>query len=298
MPHLFIINPRAGKRDRARELAALIEGVCGARSLGYELELTKAPGHAALLTASCAGREGLWRVYCCGGDGTLRECAQGAAGQDNIELAPYPTGTGNDFIKSFGPLEPRFRDLDALIEGQARTLDLIENGDMTGLNISSAGFDARIASDVKRFSRLPLVGGGMAYNLSAAYNIVRGIGRRMEIEVDGEKFTGMFTLAAACNGQFYGGGFNPAPDAVLDNDMLDFLIVRGTSRRRAAAVIGKYKRGLYRELPDLIEYRRGKTLRVSAPEPVAINCDGETWEANEARIRVSEKKVRMVVPEG
>ena len=48
------------------------------------------------------------RIYACGGDGTLNEVVNGAAGFDNAAVTCVPKGTGNDFLKLFGP---RFREL-------------------------------------------------------------------------------------------------------------------------------------------------------------------------------------------
>ena len=42
-----------------------------------------------------------YRIYACGGDGTLNEVASGAAGFPNGTITAYPGGSGNDFVKIF-----------------------------------------------------------------------------------------------------------------------------------------------------------------------------------------------------
>ena len=105
------------------------------------------------------------RLYACGGDGTLNEVVNGAAGFANAAVTHFPGGSGNDAIKIFS--EPAaFTDLDRLLDAEEARLDLIRCNGMYALNILSIGLDARIGTDIARYKRLPFVTGKGAYILS------------------------------------------------------------------------------------------------------------------------------------
>ena len=212
MKHLFIINPAAGSRDRTESYRKKIEEVCIPRGLDYRIEVSKAPGDCRRLAkeAAISGEE--YRVYACGGDGTLNEVVSGAAGHSNVAVTAFAGGSGNDFIRIFDRPEA-FRDLSLLLDVKEVTFDLIRCNDDYSLNICSVGLDARIGTDVSRYKRLPLLHGFRAYAASTIVNVIKGISEHYVIEMNGEVIDGNKTMICACNGRFYGGGFNPVPDA-------------------------------------------------------------------------------------
>lgn len=76
------------------------------------------------------------RIWACGGDGTLNEVVNGAAGFDNAAITCVPKGTGNDFLKVFGPnYRDLFYDLEALAAGPQTTLDLMDCNGKLGLDV-------------------------------------------------------------------------------------------------------------------------------------------------------------------
>ncbi|NMA24962.1 MAG: lipid kinase, partial [Clostridiales bacterium] len=227
MKHLFIINPVAGgKKNRYMETIRQINDVMASYSEPYEIYITKAPMDACARIRAEAESAGQLRVYAFGGDGTLNECVNGAADFSHVAVTHYPTGTGNDFVKTFGPEDAaKFRNLQALIGGFVRPIDLIELQTPTGvgrfgINICSVGIDARIGTDVHKYSHIPLIGGATGYIVSMFVNLLRGINQRLKISTHNMNLNGSFALVCACNGRFYGGGFNPVPEALPDDGIL------------------------------------------------------------------------------
>jgi YegS/Rv2252/BmrU family lipid kinase len=298
LKHLFIINPAAGKYDRSREIIGKVESIMAGQGLDWEVKLTQAPGHGMELAQEAARTGRTVRLYACGGDGTLSEVAGGAAGYPNAAVTHYPTGSGNDFIKIFGLDAPLFYDLHELSEGEQAALDLIDCNGRLSINICSVGFDARIGLGMADFKRFPLVSGSAAYKLSLIKNVIEGIHRPYRINVDGECFEGDFTLIAVCNGRYYGGGFNPAPQADPDDGMLDFVIVKAVSRLTVAAVVDKYAKGGAADLPELITLRRGKRMTVECDRMSMVNVDGERLDADKLSFALSAKKVNFFFPKG
>lgn len=297
MKHLFIINPAAGSWDRTKVYTAAIEQACGIRNLDYRIEVSAAPGECRRLAREAAQSGEPYRIYACGGDGTLNEVAAGAAGFPNAAVTVFSGGSGNDFVKLFS--EPKaFFDIERLLDAQETTFDMIDcNGDLA-LNICSVGLDARIGTDVANYKRIPLFSGFRAYLVSTLVNVIRGIGEQYTVEMNGQVFDGEKTMICVCNGRFYGGGFNPVPQADPTDGLLDVLMVEKVSRLRVPFVIGKYKSGQYARLPRLVTYRRTKSITIRCRKPTPINLDGELRTAQTITMGLSDKRLRFFYPAG
>lgn len=297
MKHLFIINPAAGSRDRTPIYTAEIQKACEKRNLDYQIAVSKAPGDCCHLAREAAQTGEEVRLYACGGDGTLNEVASGAAGFPNAAVTAYPGGSGNDFVKLFS--DPNaFFDLEKLLDAEEVTFDMIRCNDALSLNICSVGLDARIGTDVANYKRIPLIQGFRAYLLSTLVNVVRGISEHYVVEINGETIDTEQTFVCVCNGRFYGGGFNPIPEADPTDGILDVLLVKKVSRLQVPALIGKYKNGRYRELPELIRYFQTDKLTVHCDKPSPINLDGELLTAQTVEFSVAEEKLRFFYPKG
>lgn len=297
MKHLFIINPAAGSRDRTAMYSAAIHEACRSRELDYRIEVSQAPGECRRLAEEAARTGEAVRIYACGGDGTLNEVAAGAAGWENAAVSVLSGGSGNDFVKIFS--DPKaFYDLERLLDAEEAVFDLIRCNDDIAVNVCSVGLDARIGTDVARYKRLPLLSGFRAYVASTLVNVVREISEHYIVEVNGERIDGEQTFICVCNGRFYGGGFNPVPEADPADGKLDVLLVKKVDRMQIPAVIGKYKNGRYRELPQLVRHFRTDSLRILCDKPNAINLDGELQTADRMEISVAKEKIRFFYPRG
>ena len=297
MTHLFIINPAAGSRDRTKEYSVVIHDICSARNLDYRIEVSGAPGECCRIAREAAESGEEYRIYACGGDGTLNEVVSGAAGFDNVSVSVFSGGSGNDFVKLFS--DPKaFFDLERLLAAEETEFDLIQCNDDISLNICSVGLDARIGTDVANYKRIPLLSGFRAYAVSTLVNVCRGIAEHYVVEVNDEVIDGEQTLICACNGRYYGGGFNPVPEADPQDGLLDVLLIKKVSRLKVAQVIGKYKAGRYAELPNLVRHIKTDRVVIRCDGPTAINLDGELRVSNTVDIRVSEKKICFFYPKG
>ena len=298
MKHLFIVNPIAGGRDHTEEVRAKVEAAFAAREGEYEIYVTRAPMDAtAKIKAEAATGEEL-RVYACGGDGTFNECVCGAAELENVALCPFPTGTGNDFCRMFGEESELYRELDALLDGTTRKIDLICVNDRWCSNIASVGIDARIGTDVHKYSHLPLIGGAAGYVVSAVVNMFKGISRNMYVKCGEYYAEGKHTLLCACNGRFYGGGFNPTMDARPDDGELDFIIVRQVSIFTFARLIGKYAAGRADEFPKYVTHLKGTKIEIGFDDEEVINVDGEGIFADRVTMTLIPGAARLIVPRG
>lgn len=298
MRHLFIINPISGRKTHdPKKTEEDIKKAMAEYDGEYEIYFTTAPKDATLKVKEEAAKGEELRVYSCGGDGTLNECVNGAVGFNNVAVAPYPCGTGNDFIKCFESEREQFFDIKELIDGQIRPIDIIDCGKYGyGINTASVGIDARIGADVHKYSKLPLVGGAGGYIVSAVINILKGVNQTLKITTDKNVFDGKFALACICNGRYYGGGFNPVPEALPDDGYLDVLIIKEVGLIKIAQLIGKFAKGRYKECEGYITHVKTKSVRIQSPAETLMGYDGEAFYSTDAAFNVLSGGVNMIFP--
>ena len=263
MKHLFIVNSLAGKERKKKKYFKQLMDAIDRLEGDVEVEYTQPPEWGAEQIARAWAQRGEpVRIYACGGDGTLNEVVNGAAGYDNAAVTNVPLGTGNDFLKIFGPeYRELFHDLPALMEGPQAAFDLMDCNGRLGIDVVCAGVDARIAADVDKYKSLPLVTGLGSYVLSLIDNVLfRGICRPMRVRMGDIDAAGETAIVCICNGRHYGGGFMPVGDAMPDDGVLDMLLVPKVSRTTFFRLVGKYAQGRYREIPQLVSDYHGQFI--------------------------------------
>ena len=161
MRHFFIINPSAGRENSTRILMEEIRHTYAPEE--FVIAVTTGPGDARRLARRAVESGEETRIYACGGDGTLNEVVNAAAGVEHVAVTNVPLGTGNDFLRIFGSAQRReFRNLRRLKNGPQAQFDLMDCNGYLGIDVICAGVDARVATEVHHYKRLPLVGGTMA----------------------------------------------------------------------------------------------------------------------------------------
>lgn len=297
MKHLFIVNPAARQGGRTTFVTTLIHQTMERKGEDYEIYITQGPMDAVgKIEREAADCEDL-RVYACGGDGTINECASACAGRPNVAMGCFPCGTGNDFVKLFGEEQEKFKNIAALVDGEISPLDIIRVNDRYALNITSVGLDSRVGVGVHEFDKLPVIGKGKsAYIVSALVNFCRKVTDRLTVTVNGEVYEGDMTAVCVCNGTWYGGSFNPVPEARPDDGILDVLIVRGLKRVQLPMMFLKYGKGRYQEMSRYITHVQTDSLRIQCGEPFLVNLDGEGMTADDAQIELLPGGLRFLHP--
>ena len=304
MEHIFIINPVSGTSNPEITLTPAIQKAANELNVSYQIILTEYPGHAKEIAENYAKTGKEIRFYACGGDGTLNEVVAGTLGYPNVETACVPCGSGNDFIRNFGTRE-EFLDIKNLIQGKSCIIDLIKTQYGIATAICSAGLDAQVAYGIPKFRRFPFCGGETAYKLSILTSICTKLGHKLKIEADGEIFNGEFLMLAICNGQTYGGGFKAAPQADMQDGILDLVLVKKVSRLRIAKVVNKYKSGKHivngeviPELQDAMIYRRVKNINIQVIDnrPIIMTQDGECAPIKKLDAKVEPNIAKIVLP--
>lgn len=305
--HLFILNPVAGTKDRTKKLKIIIEklGIIDA----YDIFVTdsKGSGESEVERYLNEHKDDFVRIYSCGGDGTLAEVANGVyrSGNENCAIAVVPVGSGNDFVKSLDIKAEKFRSLRGLIDGEIIDVDLLlatdeEKNQRVSLNIISAGFDAAVANGQENFKNLPLVSGGMAYNLSLVKCVFTDTKNYFSLFVDGEPFgesDGPYLFAIAANGRYYGGGFKASPYSDISDGVLDFIRIKTVPKLKLLSLVGKFRAGRHiDEFKDICSYTHCKTMQFVSENPINLNLDGDIYPMKNPTIEILQKRIKLILP--
>jgi diacylglycerol kinase (ATP) len=273
--------------------AAAIEAAAAAlkaRGLSPDVRPTQHPGHAVEL-ARRAAKEGADLLLVCGGDGTVRDTAEGLDGAD-LPVGILPGGTGNDLARTLNLPRETGAALDTALSGRDRLLDVWRWNEVPFVNIAGIGLDAAVAGVVnRRFRRLT---GTLAYVAAFVLTLPRYRPQELRLEWPDGEWSGSAWLAAFASGRSYGGGMLIAPDAVPDDGLLDVVVIEG---------VGKVE--LLRQFPKLfagthVKHPRVRTLRLpsvkieAAPQEATI--DGELIGAAPAAVSQAGRPFRVRVP--
>ena len=303
MKHIFIINPAAGAQGATDELRRELSEI-GAE-YDWEIYETKAPKDATeyVKTRAAAEPGTVLRFYACGGDGTLNEVVNGAVGFSNVSVSCYACGSGNDFVKVYGGQE-RFRDVRGLLTAEEEAIDLIKVGDKYSINVTNFGFDTCVAKTMTSVRRKRLIGGKNAYTTGIVKAIFTAMNNKCVVEADGEVINpkGKMLLCTVANGQYVGGSFRCAPRSNNKDGELDVCLFKPISLFRFLKLLPVYTEGEHldekylADLAKIMEYRRAKSIRVTAPQGFAYTLDGEIVEENEFVMEVAPAALRFAVP--
>ena len=309
MKYWFIVNPVSGKGKFAAHICEKIEEYASREQIEYEILKTAARGDATRIAREiCETYPEEKIIFACGGDGMVSEVASGLAGFDAVTLGVLPAGTGNDFVRSFS-FPKQFASLDAQMSGTTVLIDAIhytgDNGlDAYSLNVLNMGFDCHVVACADRAKKIPLVRSSFAYMTGVAMAMVTKPGLLGEISVDGGPFRSfdlMFLLAA--NGRFYGGGYLPAPYALMNDGKIDLCLVKNVSRMELVKLIGSYREGTFLKQKHVLrkklaEYHRCEQIDVRFPKPTAVCGDGEITETETLHAEICREKIRFLLPKG
>lgn len=282
MKHIFIMNPAAGKGTKFHNLIDEIHKVCERRQVEYDIHVTEKIAEATdFVRNTCMASNDPVRFYACGGDGTIKEVAEGLLGFDHAQLSIIPVGTGNDFVKNFDRKE-EFFDIDAQIDGDTVKVDMMKYNDKYAINLINIGFDCEIAKQAALNRRSMFIPSKLAYTTGIAQKITQ-LGTAVfkgKVFYDGVPHKGgnTFQISVFANGAFYGGGYKAAPAAYINDGIIECCVVRKVTLVELIQLIGPYKMGAHltdKKVPQVFAYKKCKQVNIVFDHPTDICVDGE-----------------------
>lgn len=297
-PVCLIVNPAAAG-GKAGHVAPAVEQALRGHGLTVRRVDTRDLDHARTLgvEAASAGET----VVALSGDGMLGVLADALRGVPGAVLGVLPGGRGNDFARVLGIPEDPVAACATIAHGVARPIDLglvigasSDGPGQAFVGIASAGFDSeanRIANEAPPWL------GGLVYAYGALRALLSWRPTRFEIELDppGERhaFTG-YTIAAA-NSKAYGGGMLLAPDALLDDGLLDVVAIERVGKLRFLANLPKVFAGTHVRLPSVRVFRATEVV-IRADRPFTMYADGDPIGELPLRVRALHGALTMLVP--
>lgn len=294
---LFIINSKAGKTEFDIRKEDIEETFKNAGRLDeIEVVNTRYKNHTKFLVDAFDSLDYDEKiVIICGGDGSLNELVNVAYGK-NMTLGLIPTGTGNDFAKNF---DYENFTLNSLLNFRTKKIDLIKVNDFYSINATSLGFDTHVLERAYKYLEEKPKLGKKAYIKAVINSLNKIISENLEFKLelrDGSNFelSGEYLITALCNGAFYGSGFNPAPEARIDDGVLNLILASKIPFLKFITMIKKYKEGRHKESKYIREVLV-KSGTIRSKDKFLANADGEIFQTNEIKFQVLPKALNWVV---
>jgi len=286
-----IANPKSGSAlvDLPERLAALGGKV--------DVWLTTRESEATDF-ARTAVRSGYGRIIAAGGDGTINEVINGIAPDfETVEFAVLPLGTGNDFARSINLPSGDFpAAVNVILRGQTRAVDIVRvfsDRVRHFINVSAAGFSGAV--NEKLTDEMKKTWGPLAYLRSAAAALPDLTDHHTVLVLDERETLEMTAYnVVVANARYVAGGIPIAPEAVLDDGLLDLVILPASSLPRLALIVPLMLTGKHWGDESLV-CRRARKLEIQSEPGMWFNVDGELVGNEPATFEVLPRALRVVV---
>ncbi len=302
----LIVNPAARNGQRVEDLLHAVKVL---RDHGWQVDRVDSeyPRHTRHLARE-AVEQGYDAVVVAGGDGSIGQAADGLAGSD-VALGVIPAGTGNILARDLGlpipvPWYPTaFADAaKMLIHSVWHRIDLGVIEDAAGatyrfINWGGAGLDARVTLRVEPHPEEKRKWGIAAYVLPAVQEVFSYEAPYWRVEMDDERIEGRYYLVVVNNSQLYAAVVRLAPEARLDDGLLDISLVPGKNLQDFLAHLSRlalFRRPIRNDIP----VRQSREVYIEADPPQPVHLDGDPITRTPVRVRVDPLALTLMVPSG
>lgn len=283
----FIINPIAGT-GKQLDITNKIKKLLEKDRFNFDVDITKRPNHATELSKK-AIKENYELVVAIGGDGTVSECAKALIGSETA-LSIIPCGSGNGFAYHFNINRKIDDAILQLNNNQIKYIDSCIVNNFPFINVSGIGFDAHIAnlfaSTKKRgfFSYIKLTLRELSYKAKEYEICYNSISKKIKA----------FAIVFA-NASQYGNDARIAPNAITNDGLIDFVIVKKFPNWKIPFFILDVLRGKT-HLNKNVEILKLKELTIKTDNKI-VHLDGEVKKViSPISIKISDRKLKIFVP--
>lgn len=290
MKSLFLVNARSGTA-RKFDVAALIRDACKSWDSHFDVASCNRKEELDTLLDD-AERDGYDVVYAVGGDGTVHEIAKRLVGR-NLALGILPIGSGNGFARHIGlPMDLRAC-LNACNERRIVTIDTAEVNGVRFLGVMGIGFDAWIAD---RFA----VAGARGFATYVRVGIREVLAYRAEeyeITIDGTTRVMKAKIIAIANSSQYGNDAKIAPQASMQDGLLDVVTIADVPLIAAPALALRLFGGTIEKSPH-VTITRGREITIRRPFAGPAHLDGEPFTLESVlNMQVKPASLKVLVPD-
>ena len=285
--YTLLVNPSAGGGRTGKllemALAALADGGVEPRPV-----MTENIEHGRREARDAAERGD--RVLVMSGDGLIGQVG-GELANTGTTMGIVPGGRGNDLARVLGIPADVEEAAGIIAAGKTREIDVGEANGRRFLCIASCGFD----SEANRIANESRISGPLVYAYAALRALAAWKPARFTLSVDGEDVEIVGYTIAAANSKAYGGGMFIAPDARLDDGLLDVIAIADVSKLKFLRGLPAVFRGEHVG-NDEVSVRRCRELEIAADRPFSVYADGDPITELPATIRVLPSALNVIVP--
>ena len=292
MKILMLVNPIAGKKQGIAESQRALQ-LFNSHNVTVKVIYSERPRHLVEIARNEVnnGWDGIAAV---GGDGTLFEVINGMA-QGNpdlpVPLGVIPVGTGNSFSRDLNIASPD----DAvrnIVKGSTRRVDLgkftVDEQDYYFINIIGFGFVADVAERASLYKKW----GALSYIIGVIQVTRRLQSYHMTFEIDGVNYERDNVFVEICNSTKTGGDMIMAPDAKIDDGLLDVVALNKLSRRKLLATFPKIFKGTHIHIPEITTFK-AREMTFYPDVSKILTPDGEIFGSTPLSVSVVPGKIRV-----
>ena len=284
----FIVNARIGQQKIKLLRDAVSHSMTHHR---HEIHITEYGGHATTL-AKQALLANYNIIVAVGGDGTVNEVVQVVA-TSSATLGIVPTGSGNGLARHCSiPLN--IPDAVQLIaDGKSVCIDLGKANDVFFISNAGVGFDAWVCNAIKQSTSRGL----KMYMQFVLRHFFSYQADTYRIETETETLTEKAFFLSIANGKEFGYGFEIAPEATLQDGLLDLMLVKKiTVWNGFRFVLDGWRKKLITNKNCI--YIRAKKIHITGRQLQYFQTDGDAHTCNgQCDINVLPNALKLIVPQ-
>jgi len=295
MRFVVIVNPKSGKR-KSLEIVDEIRPIFESIDISLSIFETKYQGNAKEI-CQFMDFNAIRGILVVGGDGTLNEVVNGMLNRNDNSKVPIgiiPAGSGNSFSADLKMLDP-LQAANKICSLNTKFIDVLElemNHEMNfAINLVGWGLVKDVGLRAEKLRWL----GPIRYTIAAAIEIFSNKSQKTELIINGNIFLGEYTFIIGCNSIHVGNGMKMAPNAKLNDGLLDLVVVEGNiSKIRLLSVMPQLFKGTHINEKE-VEYLQVKSFSICPSYDDILNIDGEMVGSTPVKVNVKPRAIEIFV---
>jgi diacylglycerol kinase (ATP) len=290
----LIVNPESGG-GRIDKLLPAIENKLLAGHIQYHIFTSLYHEHILKIISELK-IENYDAIVAVGGDGTNFQMLNGLLTHHEPGKIPplgiIPTGSGNSFAKDLN-IHGYDDGICSILENNSIKVDVCSFTQAEKIiyfvNLAGFGFVTDVAKTAQKFKIFK----DFSYLIGVFYRTIKLCFHNMELEIDGEMIKEENCFVEFCNSRYTGGNMLMAPDARIDDGLMDIIVTGKISKMSLLATLPAIFKGTHLSHPSVRHFRAKKAKIKTWPKKTLLP-DGELLGTTPTNIKVHHKMIRYL----
>jgi len=310
MKHVFLFDPKAFSSQQWK-MDAILDSIGqffrtqGKQDVSIQLSRFRRNALGILQEEAEKAKPGEpIRVYAIGGEEILYDCINSVTLFPNIQLAIVPYGETNDFLKIFEEENVEsFRDIPSLVQAEMLPTDVIRWGINYALNSCYIGMSSAVSKKIKDLKSSLGKNAFIEFGLKILYFLNKVViafdnqisKRQYKITVDGEDYSGSYSLIHIANGPYHRGKLTGLSDATPDDGLLDVALIKSSNPFKTLWAVYRYNRG---KKPKNCSVVQGRRITIFSDNQMWIQLDNEYIQDTDISLNVIHHAIQVAAVKG